>query len=66
MIKDTIVAEVRKDLRERSELGIEKYNTTLDRTDIDLKGWLQHAYEETLDKALYLKRAIRELNEETH
>lgn len=66
MIKDTIVAEVRKDLRERSEIGIEKYNTTLDRTDIDLKGWLQHAYEETLDKALYLKRAIRELNEETH
>ena len=66
MIKDTIVVEVRKDLRERSEIGIEKYNTTLDRTDIDLKGWLEHAYEETLDKALYLKRAIRELNEETH
>lgn len=61
MIKDTIVAEVRKDLRERSELGIQKYNTTLDRTDIDLKGWLCQAYEETLDKALYLKRAIREL-----
>lgn len=61
MIKDTIVAEVRKDLRERSEIGIAKYNTTLDRTDIDLKGWLQHAYEETLDKALYLKRAIREI-----
>ena len=61
MIKDTIVAEVRKDLRERSEDGVIKYGVTLDRTDINLKGWLQHAYEETLDKALYLKRAIREL-----
>ena len=61
MIKDTVVAEVRKDLRERSELGIEKYGVTLDRKDIDLKGWLQNAYEETLDKALYLKRAIREI-----
>jgi hypothetical protein len=61
MIKDTVVEQVRKDLIERSKVGIEKYNTTLDRTDIDLKGWLQHAYEETLDKALYLKRAIREL-----
>jgi len=60
-MKDTIVEEVRKDLIHRSEIGIKKYNTTLDRTDIDLKGWLNHAYEETLDKALYLKRAIREL-----
>jgi hypothetical protein len=58
---DTIVEGVRSDLKDRSEVGIEKYNTTLDRTDIDLKGWLQHAYEETLDKALYLKRAIKEL-----
>ena len=60
-IKDTVVVEVRNDLKERSNIGVKKYNTTLDRTDIDLKGWLQNAYEETLDKALYLKRAIREL-----
>ena len=60
---DTVVQEVREDLQQRSEVGIEKYNTTLDRKDVDLKGWLQHAYEETLDKALYLKRAIRELEE---
>lgn len=63
MIKDSVVSSVREDLKVRSEVGIKKYNTTLDRTDIDLKGWLQHAYEETLDKALYLKRAIRELEE---
>ena len=60
-MKDTIVASVREDLKQRSELGIKKYNTTLDRTDLSLKDWLQHAYEETLDNALYLKRAMKDL-----
>jgi len=59
--EDTVVLEVIEDLTNRSRVGIEKYNTTLDRTDIDLKGWLSHAYEEALDHALYLKRAMREL-----
>lgn len=63
MIKDSVVEEVRSDLKKRSKIGIKKYNTTLDRTDLSLEDWLQHAYEETLDKALYLKRAIREINE---
>jgi len=60
-IEDSIVKSVREDLKERSEEGVKKYNTTLDRTDLKLKDWLQHAYEETLDKALYLKRAIKEI-----
>lgn len=63
MIKDSVVEEVRLDLKKRSKIGIKKYNTTLDRTDLSLEDWLQHAYEETLDKALYLKRAIREISE---
>lgn len=61
IVEDTVVNEVRNDLKLRSQRGIEKYNTTLDRKDLNLKDWLTHAYEETLDKALYLKRAIREL-----
>jgi len=58
---DSIVAAVRDDLLRRSELGIAKYGVTLDRTDLKLRDWLQHAYEETLDQANYLKRAIVEL-----
>jgi hypothetical protein len=58
---DTVVRAVRQDLLDRSKLGINKYNNTLDRTDIDLKGWLQHAYEECLDQANYLKRSIIEI-----
>jgi len=58
---DSVVSAVRQDLLDRSNLGISKYNNTLDRTDIDLKGWLQHAYEECLDQANYLKRSIIEI-----
>ncbi len=59
--KDRIVGEVRKDLLNRSETGIKKYNTTLDRTDLSLLDWHQHHYEELLDAALYTKRIIKEL-----
>lgn len=62
-ITDNVVAAVRADLLRRSELGIAKYGVTLDRTDLNLRDWLQHAYEETLDQANYLKRAIIELDQ---
>ena len=55
---DKVVEAVRADLLRRSQLGIKKYGVTLERTDLSLKDWLQHAYEETLDQANYLKRAI--------
>jgi len=58
---DPIVESVRADLLERSGRGLQKYGVMLSRKDIDLKGWLQHAYEEALDMANYLKRSIKEL-----
>jgi len=57
-----IVEAVRDDLLRRSQLGIAKYGVTLDRADLNLRDWLQHAYEEHLDAANYLKRAIIELD----
>lgn len=60
-MKDTIVESVRVDLLNRSEVGIRKYGVTLQRTDLNLKDWLNHAYEECLDQALYLKRSILEI-----
>lgn len=59
---DSIVEAVRADLLRRSHVGIAKYGVTLDRTDLTLRDWLQHAYEETLDQANYLKRAIVEID----
>lgn len=63
VVSDSVVEAVRDDLLRRSRVGIKKYNTTLDRTDIDLKGWVTHALEEALDLSLYLKRIQIELNE---
>jgi hypothetical protein len=59
---DPVVEAVRDDLLERSRVGIDKYGVTLARTDLKLRDWLQHAYEETLDQANYLKRAIMEID----
>ncbi|WP_439398512.1 hypothetical protein ACRQ5Q_14570 [Bradyrhizobium sp. PMVTL-01] len=60
--RDPVVEAVRQDLLQRSQLGIKKYGVTLDRDDLALRDWLQHAYEETLDQANYLKCAIMEID----
>ena len=54
------------DIAERQKLGLAKYNTTLADNPLELKEWLRHAMYETLDQALYLRRAIAEIekNEE--
>ena len=62
-MKDSIVEEVRQDLLDRSEVGIKKYNTTLDREDLDLVDWMEHTRQELLDGALYLTRAKKDVEE---
>ncbi len=59
---DSVVESVRADLLRRSQLGIAKYGVTLDRTDLTLRDWMNHAYEECLDQANYLKRVIMTLD----
>jgi hypothetical protein len=59
--KDTIVFKIAQLLRSRSETGIRKYGTTLDRTDLEVKQWIDHAIEESLDHALYLMKLKQEL-----
>ncbi len=62
-MKDSIVESVRQDLLDRSEIGIKKYNTTLDREDLDLVDWMEHTRQELLDGALYLTRAKKDVEE---
>jgi hypothetical protein len=59
--KDRVVYRIAHLLRSRSETGIRKYGTTLDRTDLEVKQWIDHAIEESLDHALYLMRLKDEL-----
>jgi hypothetical protein len=60
--KDTVVYRIAHLLRSRSETGIRKYGTTLDRTDLEVKQWIDHAIEESLDHALYLMKLKDELD----
>ena len=55
-MKDTIVESIIEQFKQRSETGIKKYNTTLDRTDLTRLEWLQHAQEEAMDLILYLEK----------
>lgn len=59
-----IESQVCADIKERQEKGITKYGMTVAQNPAELREWLQHAYEETLDKAIYLKRAIAEIDTE--
>ena len=59
--KSKILQEVIDDLFEREVKGLETYGTTVDRDDYELKNWLQEAYEECLDKCIYLKAAIKKI-----
>lgn len=57
-IEDPIVLAVMDKFYERSETGITKYGTTLDRDDYDLIDWLTEAQQEAMDLALYCEAAI--------
>jgi anthranilate/para-aminobenzoate synthase component II len=59
--KDSVVYRIAQLLKTRSETGIRKYGTTLDRTDLSVKQWIDHAIEESLDHALYLMKIKEEL-----
>lgn len=54
-----ILYSIIDDLLAREDKGIKEYGTTMDRTDLSEQDWLQHAYEEALDLAIYLKKIIK-------
>lgn len=53
---DSVVAAVIEKFQQRSDLGIKKYGTTLDREDLGLQDWIQHVQEELMDAILYLEK----------
>ena len=59
-IQDKNVLNVMARFKERSEAGINKYKTTLERTDLTTLEWLQHSQEEAMDFVLYLERLKHE------
>ena len=53
---DSIVKSVIDKFTQRAEFGKKKYGVDLDRTDLDLEDYLQHALEEHMDAILYLEK----------
>jgi len=54
--QDKYVQSVKEKFEQRSQTGIKKYNTTLEREDLDFLDWLNHLQEELMDATLYIEK----------
>ena len=61
-MKDKIVKSVIDKYQQRSDVGIKKYNNTMDRDDLSLDEWLTHLQEELMDATLYIEKLKTETN----
>jgi hypothetical protein len=59
--EDKIVESVVNSFLQRSEVGIKKYGTTLNRNDLSTLEWIEHAQQEAMDMILYLEKLKTEL-----
>ena len=62
-VKDSVVQSVINKFKQRSEIGIKKYGTTMDRDDLTRDEWITHISEELMDALLYLEKLKRIDNE---
>ena len=53
---DSIVSSIINQFTQRSIKGEEKYGVDLDRTDLSLLEWIEHAKQEHMDAILYLEK----------
>lgn len=60
-MKDGIVKAVIDKFKRRSEVGIQKYGTTLERDDLTPEEWADELQQEMMDAILYLERLKQEL-----
>ena len=62
--EDKIVKRVLSRYNERSQVGMKKYSTTLERNDLSVLEWLTHLQEELMDATLYIERLKQEYDTE--
>ena len=53
---DSVVTSIINQFTQRSILGKAKYGVDLDRTDLTLLEWIEHAKQEHMDAILYLEK----------
>ena len=61
---DSIVASIIKQFEDRSVAGKKKYGTDLDRQDLSLLEWIEHAKQEHMDAILYLEKLKQQFIQE--
>jgi hypothetical protein len=61
---DSIVASIIKQFEDRSIAGKKKYGTDLDRQDLSLLDWIEHAKQEHMDAILYLEKLKQQFIQE--
>ena len=60
-IEDNVIIKIAK----RTMAGLNKYGTTMERTDLNFLEWLQHLQEELMDAAVYVERLMQEASQVT-
>jgi len=58
-VPDSVVQSIIDSFLDRAKMGKEKYGQTLDREDLSILDWIQHAKEEHMDAILYLEKLQR-------
>jgi hypothetical protein len=59
---DPIVSAVIRKMYQRSQVGIKKYGTTMERNDLSFTDWVTHLQEELMDSIIYLEKLKHENN----
>jgi hypothetical protein len=59
---DPIVSAVIRKMYQRSQVGIKKYGTTMERDDLSFTDWITHLQEELMDSIIYLEKLKNEKN----
>ena len=59
-VVDSVVFSIISQFVNRAKIGKAKYGTDLDRTDLSILDWIQHAKEEHMDAILYLEKIKNE------
>ena len=53
---DSVVTSIIEQFTARAQMGKAKYGVDLDRTDLELVEWIEHAKQEHMDAILYLEK----------
>jgi ATP-dependent 26S proteasome regulatory subunit len=61
---DSVVFSVIESFKSRADAGLKKYGVNLDRKDLSVLDWIQHAQEEHMDAILYLEKLKQQLTEQ--